>query len=355
MDLSLISNLRLSKQSLVGSCFTSVQELLSYFGAIQAQDYSMAKWAVGCRIPGITHTIVENAINNCEILRTHVLRPTWHFVSANDIWWMLELTGAKILASTNSRHMQLELDKSTILKGLSIIEKSLSDVDFLTKETLGKKLQEGGITITNERLSHLMFCAELNMLLCNGPVHNGKHSYALLEKRVPTKKKFDKELALSMLTKKYFQSHGPATIDDFKWWSGLNIREIKIGLELNRKKLEEHNGYYYETDSVFPLIENSMIFLPAFDEYLISYKNRDACIAENSKKAAITKNGIFKPIIVFNGKVIGIWKRINKGEELIITTFFFEKPNEQILALVEPAAQHYANFIGKKKFSIHFQ
>ncbi len=192
-------------------------------GAMQAQDYAMAKWAIGARLAGTTDRKVESSINNGEILRIHVLRPTWHFVAADDIHWMLQLSAPKIKSSLATRHKQLELSESVITKTNSIIEKTLSKEIYLTRDELADEFHKAGIRTDDNRLSHILFRSEMDGIVCSGPIKENKLTYALLHERVPHKKEFSRDESLAELAKRYFNSRCPATLEDFIWWSNLTV------------------------------------------------------------------------------------------------------------------------------------
>ncbi len=198
---------------------------------MQAQDYNMSKWAVGVRLPGSTNKTIETAIDMAEIIRTHLLRPTWHIVSAKDIYWLLELTAPRIKASLKSRHKELEISEYVIKKSKKIIEDALLGDHHLTREELVGKLENSKIKTNNNRASHIFLMAELDGLICSGKIKGKKQTYALLEERVSRKKNFNREESLAELSKGYFKTRGPATLQDFAWWSGLTLTDAGKAFE----------------------------------------------------------------------------------------------------------------------------
>jgi hypothetical protein len=184
MDFKSISQTRLACQQIAGTNFTTPKEIVSWMGAMQAQDYNMAKWAIGVRLPGSTDAAIEDAFNKGTILRTHVLRPTWHFVSADDIYWMLALCAPHMNVSMKSRHKQLGLDEKIFAKSNSIIQKALEPGKHLTRPEIMSELNKNNIETQDLKSSHLMFHAELTGIVCSGNMRGKEHTYALLEKRV---------------------------------------------------------------------------------------------------------------------------------------------------------------------------
>lgn len=351
MTLPDISNLRLFNQQIGSTQFTTAKEVVSWMGAMQAQDYAMSKWGIGIRLNDASDKLVEEALSKGEILRTHVLRPTWHLVAAEDICWMLELTAPRIKASVKSRHRQLELPEPVLQKCNDIIANALSQGSHLTRADLVSRLTHAGISTNNNRASHIMFWAELEGIICSGSMHGNLQTYALLSERAPKKQSLPKDEALAKLAFKYFRSHGPATLQDFVWWSGLSISEARHGLEMIKPKLiSENTGtatYWFSTPAGLQP-GHSAYLLPAFDEFLISYKDRSATLTMQDFKRAVSINGMFWPIVVIDGQVAGTWKRTGKKNDVIIAVELFEKQQPDVLLRIEEAAVVYANFMGKK-------
>jgi hypothetical protein len=353
MELSDISYHRLQNQQLIGSEFKTGQDIVGRMGAMQAQDFEMAKWAIGIRLPGSTQQTIESAINKGEIIRTHLMRPTWHLVSSDDIYWMLELTAPQIKASMKFRDKQLELTESVYKKSRSILERSLQGNNHLSREELISEYKKANIAVDMNRASHLLMRAELDGIVCSGRLKNGKPTFALLEEWVKKTKVVKREDALTLLANKYFTSHGPATIHDFKWWSGLTVSESKQALEMIKPKLvSETSGkqvYWFNSkESVLKFHDQTVQLLPAYDEFIISYKDRSAVFPHDDFRKAVSINGVFRPVIVIKGQVAGIWQKKVKNEHVIIETKFFRPYSKFLIRLVKNAAMSYGNFLNKK-------
>jgi hypothetical protein len=357
MNLADIANIRLTSQQLTAAKFKTPKELVGWMGAMQAQDYNMAKWAIGVRLPGSSGKIIQTAIDKGEVIRTHLLRPTWHFISPDDIYWMLELTAPQIKASMKSRNKELELTDKIFTKSNTIIKKALAGGKHLTREELMAKLQKAKIRTDEYRSGHLMLQAELDGIVCSGSLNGLKQTYTLLEERIPKPKSLTRQEALAKLAQKYFSSHYPATLQDFAWWSGLSGADSKQALEMIKPKLipETIGSITYWLPNSFTIpktFEESTYLLPAFDEFTISYKDRSASLSFENQKRSISFNGIFKPTIIINGQVAGIWKRTIKNDKVIIGTEFF-KPKifgtKKVLKnLIAKAAKALGNFLDKK-------
>jgi hypothetical protein len=348
-----IAHIRLITQQIAASNFTKPAALVSWMGVLQAQDYNMAKWAIGMRVPGATEAGINAAIHKGQILRTHVLRPTWHFISPNDIHWMLELSAPKLRNTLAGRHRQLALTPAVLKKSNAIIEKALTQHKHLTRKELVELFTKANIAVNENRASHLLFSAELDGLICSGPLKEGDATYALLHEWAPKKKKsYTREEAIAELARRYITSHAPVTVKDFVWWSGLNITESKAGLEAIKKEFitEKAGDQTYWLPASFTLPNNKQpaaFLLPAYDEYVISYTDRSAILDATQHSKAISNNGLFRPVLVVNGQAMGTWKRTAKKDTIVAFDYFI-KPPKTAGPLIKKAVAAYGDFLGKK-------
>jgi hypothetical protein len=352
MTPSAISYQRLLNQQVNGTGYNTVGELVHWMGAIQAQDYAMSKYAISMRTKNATNPTIENAINKGEIIRTHVLRPTWHFVAAEDARWMLELTAKNLNRAMSSNNKRLELDEKVFTKCNSLIEKLLRDGKHLTRKEIMAVLEKKGIATNDLRAGHIMFRAETELIVCNGIKRDKQFTYALFNERVAPSTKLNREEALAAMAERYFRSHGPATLQDFAWWSGLSVTDAKTALELvqsklNSEKCQEDIFWFVEKTASSKKKTDKIFFLPSYDEFLISYKSRAVSIDPKHTSQTFTNNGIFNPVIVQNAKVIGLWKPEYK-KEILVKTQFFSRPSESQKRLCANAVQSFEKFINKK-------
>lgn len=353
MTLPEISNSRLISQKISKPEFKTAVEVIRWMGAIQAQDYQMAKWAIGTRLSDPTDQKIESSLDKGDIIRIHVLRPTWHFIPAEDIYWMLCLTAPKIKSMSKSRHKELGLTEPVIKKTNSIIEKALSNGSALTREELSREFHKAKIKTDGNRLSHILFCAELDGIVCSGATKGSKQTYALLSERVPRYKDLSREESLAELAKRYFLSRGPATLQDFVWWSNLAVSEARQGMESIKSdfSIETINSIKYWFPNSFASIppkKPSVYLLPAYDEFLISYKERSSSLSIINNKKTVSDNGIFRPPIVVNGQVAGLWKRIYQKNKVIISTDFFQSINKSTGKLIHERAKMFGKFLNKE-------
>ena len=349
MKFTEIITARLISQQLVDPHYKKVKDLVAWMGAIQAQDYNMAKWAIGIRLPGSTEKMVEKAIEKGEIIRTHVLRPTWHFIASEDVYWLLELTGPHIQTKLKTRQKHLELTEKIIRKSHKLFEKALEGGEHLTREELMYILTKAKIIISDNRSSHLLVSAELEGIICNGAPRAKKQTYALLEKRVPRLIQLNREEALAKLAGKYFQSHGPATVQDFIWWSGLPAGDGKKALEMIKASLMaetiKKQTYWFPSSFSFRLKDKQPIYLlPAYDEFIVSYRDRTAIFEPEHHNKSISKNGIFYPVILKKGLATGTWRPVREKGSLTVEVEFFNPKNKISLGGLEKASRVLKSF-----------
>ncbi len=344
---------RLWSQQCLGPGLGSALEVVTWMGAMQAQDYPMARWAVGLRMQEATDKEIAAVIDRGEILRTHVLRPTWHLVAAEDIYWMLALTAPGILSATRSRHQQLGLTKSFLHKCYRIMEKSLRDGRHLTRTELMTVLQRAHLrTEGDNRAAHITFCAELEGILCSGASKGKAQTYALLTERVPARTVLPRDAALETLATRYFRSHGPATVQDFTWWSGLPAKDARKAHAMIRNTLSmmhyNDRQYWFGEDGTPARTGQSALLLPAYDEFLISYKDRSTMLSSAHIADAISANGLFRPIITSNRKVWGLWKRTIQKDVVTIETQYFERAGNTLQSQVRRSSTTYGKFLQKE-------
>ena len=285
-------------------------------GAVQAQDYAGAKWGLGQRVPGATEASVEREIDDGRILRTHILRPTWHFVAASDLRWMLELTAPRVNIANAHYSRHLELDRNVFRRSNAAITKALAGGKCLTRSELRLVMQRARIkTPTGQHVGHVMMQAELDGVVSSGPRRGKQFTYALLDERAPASPRLTRDEALLELTRRYFTTRSPASARDFAWWSGLTLADAKRGLELAGAELEPVTlgGQAYWVSANAPRARKrtgSMHLLPNYDEYFIGFRDRSAFGERLGHTASITGGTALVPhVIVSDGQLVGVWKR----------------------------------------------
>ncbi|MGB4774286.1 MAG: winged helix DNA-binding domain-containing protein [Daejeonella sp.] len=345
-----IANCRLINQQIAESKFTYPQEVVTWMGAMQAQEYAMAKWAIGLRLPLSKDADIEKAFNNGTILRTHLLRPTWHFVSPADIRWMLQLTAPRVHAVNAFMYRKLELDQAFFKRSTNILIKALQGSKQLTRMVLNSVLEKENIFADGLRLGYILMYAELEGIICSGAKQGNQFTYALLEERVPECKSLNRKEALTELTLRYFTSRGPATVQDFAYWSGLTIKDAKEGIEMVRSNFikEAINGqdhFFVPTLTTIRKNAQTTFLMPDYDEYGISYKNRSALFNSNNIRIE-NGNTSYNRMLILEGCIVGSWKRtINKARVIveINPTIKLSKAAYQDIVL---ATDRFAAFLG---------
>lgn len=351
MNLSDITYLRLHNQSLAEPRFEKPKDVVGWLAAVQAQDYAAAKWALGLRMQHATDEIIEKSLNEGEILRTHVMRPTWHFVLPEDIRWMLELTAPQVKKLLAPYNRKLGLDDKLFAKSNAAIAKALKGNTYLTRQELKKVLEGIGIKTDVQRLAHIVMWAELDGLICSGPRREKQFTYALLEERVPRVKKLNRDGALAKLVLKYFTSHGPAQIKDFAWWSGLSIKDAEEGLDAVKSQFTQEvtdNKTYYTSKRSLPKtcnLQPSALLLSVYDEYTIAYKDRSGISDARDIEKMILMGNALTAVIIIDGKVAGTWKREIKKDSVVVMLQTFRKLAGAEKKALSAAATRYGDFI----------
>lgn len=339
---------RLAAQKLAGEKPATPIALLAELGAMQSQDYGMSKWAVGLRLEKSTHDEVEQAIDQGEILRIHVLRPTWHLVRAADVRWMLELTAPQIKAAMAFRDRQLELDEKIFRRCEKIIEKALARDRHLPRTALLPLLNKAGILTDENRSSHILLRAELDGIICSGPRQGKQFTYALLDERVPAATRLSPDEALAKLTKRYFNGHGPATLYDFCWWAGLSVTDGRKGIGLLGTAIEQvsvgdKQYWFLPGQDMAPPIPAALL-LPAFDEWIIGYTDRSGLFATEHERNIITTNGIFRPVLLCNGQAAGSWRVEEKKGTVSVAKDWFHPVSQTVQKAIRTAEKKYISF-----------
>ncbi|HEY9008247.1 MAG TPA: winged helix DNA-binding domain-containing protein [Ohtaekwangia sp.] len=307
--------LRLANQGLTSAEFNTCADVVSHFGAMQSQDYSMAKWAVGMRMQNASDAAIEMSIQAGEIIRTHILRPTWHFVHVNDVRWMMELSAPNVKKATQYVDKQVGLTDDIFKKAWKVIETAMNRDNNLTKEDLTDRLAKKKINAEGLLATQILIRAELEMRICNGERKDNKVTYTLFDKKVPPSENISRKDALVNLASVYFKSRGPATAKDFAWWSGMSMSDATFGIsglgsDLKSTSVNGLNYLYFENAQ--PPKKKVTALLPSYDEYMVGYtEGRDVAFPANIDKSFIG-NGIFKPLVLFNNTIAGTWKKVKK-------------------------------------------
>jgi hypothetical protein len=345
-----IAQQRLHNQRIADSPFEKPADVVQWLGAVQAQDYAAAKWAVGLRSRGVTDDDIEQAFTDGALLRTHVMRPTWHFVSPADIRWMLTLTAPRVNALNAYYYHKLGLDDAVFMHSNAVLAKALQGGKQLTRAELISVLKQSGIATDTLGFLYLLGRAELDGIVCSGARRGKQFTYALLEERAPQARVLDRDEALAELARRYFTSHGPGTLQDFGWWSGLTAADARAGLEMVKSQFinEAIGGQTYWLSPSMPttkVASPTAHLLPAYDEYTVAYKDRSAIL--DPVHAEQARNGILSPTIAVNGQIVGTWKRTLTKDAVILTPNLLTPLNKAETRALAASVNRYGAFLGR--------
>jgi hypothetical protein len=345
---------RLLTQRLAGPPLATAVEVVRHLGAVQAQDYPAVKWAVAQRTPGLDAAAIERELASGAILRTHVLRPTWHLVLPADVRWMLALTAPRILAQLAHAFRGLQLDARTIARASSILARAVEGGRHLTRPELAAALARGRVDASDpRRLAYILVRAELDAVLVSG-AHRGKQAtHALLDERAPAAPPLDRDQALAALAVRYLAGHGPASVRDLAWWAGLNLGDARRGVAAAGPLLARgHDGETWYTAGAPPprrrATRPAALLLPNYDEYVVGYADRRALFRGapiELDRADPRRNIVFHHPVIVDGKILGVWTRaLGKTVSLTARLFLPLRPPER--AAVEAAAARYGRYLG---------
>ena len=347
---STIARLRMVNQQIHPATLETPQEVVKSMGFIQAQDYLGSLWAVGLRMKRASQVLIEQALADGSIVRTWPSRNTLGVVAAEDVRWILELLTPRAMFARKGRYRQLGLDEEAFKSAARLITEALSGHTPLARSECYRVLEAGGVSTEGQRGIHILSHLALEKLICFGPREGKQQTFVLLDEWVPETIQKSREEALADLALRYFSSHGPATVKDFAWWSGLTIGEVKTGLENVKSQLaEEHvnnSAYWMPQHDNMPMGEAKPVLLPGFDEYLVGYTDRSAVLAPELARGVNANGGMLNPIIVIGGLVKGTWKRTLKKGAVEIAANWFETPGADDIGGFEVAAKAYADFLG---------
>ena len=351
MDVNTIGIRRLVTHRLGGTPCATPEDVVRWMGALQAQAYGQALWAIGRRTHAATLADVERAITERRILLTWPLRGTLHVIPAQDARWMLRVSASRTLRAARGRMAQLELDDATIERCAALFRDALAGGKRLTRPAMMALLDNAGIAPMGQRGYHILWQTAQAGVICLGPLEGRQQTFVLLDEWIPAARDLPRADAVAELAGRYFTSHGPATVHDFAWWTGLTLTEARAGLDAvtSRLVMDKRGGteYWLSASTGSSADDASHVhFLPGFDEYVLGYKDRgDVLAPDHASKIVPGNNGIFMPALVVDGQVVGTWTRTRTRTGLSLTLHPFARltaTDDSIAA----AAQRYGAFIG---------
>ncbi len=320
MDGREIAHRRLRSQHLVGPPLPDPAAVVRHLGAVQAQEFPYSLWGVAQRTNGVGAAGMRKVVDDGTVLRTHALRPTWHFVAPEDLGWIQALTGPRVHAFNAYYYRQHGIDEASAERTSRLITGALRGGNHLTRNELAAVLDAGGFPAAGGRLAYVVMWAELEGLIANGPMRGKQHTYALVEERVPAPRELSGDAALAELTWRFFATHGPATIKDFVWWSSLTVAQVKRGLELVGSALEsaDVDGLAVWFDPAAPgagEVVPTALLLQGFDEYVVAYSATKFAFnlaGAGLKPGQYNANTMLHPIMI-DSQLAGFWRRTTEG------------------------------------------
>jgi hypothetical protein len=345
-----VARRRLEAQHISSTTFTRAEEAVAWLGAVQAQDYLGALWAVGLRLGDATEEDIERALAERRIVRTWPMRGTLHFVAAADARWMTELLARRPAAAAAGRLRSYGIDEAVLSRARRVLVRKLEGGRKLTRPAVYRVLEQAGITAAREHGLHILWRLAQDCVICFGPREGKQQTFVLFDEWLPRAKALPREEALAALATRYFTSHGPATQRDFAWWSGLTLADARRATLLAGDRIAEHtiDGEHHWSASgrsARAATRGGTYVLPAFDEFLVGYSDRSASI-DASISSRISGGGIVHPVIVRDGQVVGTWRRRTGRREVVCSVASFARPSGVASTDVTRALQRYARFLG---------
>ncbi len=357
MTLSDIAQYRFSNQLIARQAARTPADVVAWLGAMQAQDFLGAKWSVGVRAPEVTDAMVEQALADRTIVRTWPMRGTLHFVAPEDVRWMLALLASRVLAASKGRWRQLGLNDKIFAQSREIFRQALRGGKQLTRNEVYQALEQAKISTAGQRGYHLLWRNAQEGLMCLGAPQGKQQTFVLLDEWVPAAKPLGREEALAKLVLRYFVSHGPATVKDFVWWSGLTVKDAQAGIEMNlsqlASKVVDGNTYWMgRRMSALPRHSPVVALLPGFDEYILGYTQRNPVLdPRHARRVYSGLNLLFTPTIVIEGRIQGTWKRVIRQETVDLSLHPFRRLNTAEAQALRRATQRYGEFLGLRAAS----
>lgn len=321
------------------------------FGAVQAQEFLASLWAIGQRMKKSVEADVERAIVERQIVRSYPMRGTLHFTPPEDLRWMLKLMTPRIIAKSAKLYRDASLSNAVFKKSALLFERELRGDNQLTRDEMYSVLEANKISTKNNRGLHILGHLSQQGLLCFGPRKGKQQTFVLLDEWIPQTKELTRDESLAQLTLNYFTGHGPATLHDLVWWSGLTVADIKAGIEMVKSQLqeEEFDGVRYYSSQRQMKKSSGAFLLPVYDEYTVAYKDRDLLLDEKAITSLKKINNlVFTNTVVIDGSVVAVWRRTIKKEKTIIEINPLIKLGSSQKEDIEAAAKKYGTFLGLK-------
>lgn len=348
--LSPLLQARLARQGISSVLTGKVTDTVRHLLAVQAQDHYASLWALGLRTHAADEAGVETAVRERRIVRSWPMRGTLHLVAAEDLRWMLALMASRIIALDSKRiEREYGLHDHALGNCRDAVTRVLEGGRSLSRPALYAALADRGIDVAGPRGLQIIGRLAHEGLICQGPRADKQPSFVLLEEWLPPQTALDRDEALAELARRYITGHGPASVRDLAWWSGLTLRDAQVAWDLARPAFEvmQVDGIEYAFVGNDPAASKPAVhLLPAFDEYLVGYADRSAMIAPADLRRVVGANGLFNPAVIIGGRVAATWKRELRKDRVDITLAPLRVLNASEHKAIARAAQDYGRFLG---------
>jgi winged helix DNA-binding protein len=347
-----IARLRLRRQYLTGTPLPTPEAVVGWLGVVQAQEFGVAKWSIAQRSRGrVTSADLDRALAERRILRTHLLRSTWHFVLPADLRWLLMLIGPRVRARMASYNGQSGLTDAVFARSQAVLREALADGRQLVRKEIVTALARGRVATDGLKLRFILLRAELDLVVCSGALRGKQQTFALVDALVPPSPPISEDEVLAELTRRYFSSHGPATFKDFLWWSSLTAAQARHGLKLlegkGLRRLEAGGLTYWmgEAPARRATTGTPVHLLPAFDEYIIGYTESRKVIAVAGRPDAPSGAPLHSNVLTRDGQVIGFWRTVSRPEEALVELHLTRRIDAATRSALEDELERYGRFL----------
>ncbi|MGH2679129.1 MAG: winged helix DNA-binding domain-containing protein [Actinomycetota bacterium] len=349
-----IARRRIRNSRLRGDPFAVPEEAVGWHLAMQAQEYGPATWSIGQRSTGIDHADVDRALSDGAIVRTHVLRPTWHFVARDDLRWLLALSGPRVQQGNAGRYRQLGLDTRTLSRAEKAIASALEGGNRLTRDEIAAVFDRRKLVRDGQRMPYLLMHCELVALIGSGGRTGKQQTYALLDERIPPGRRLDRDEALVELVRRYLTSHGPATVRDMSWWSGLTMTDIRNALEMLGDEVgnEEVDGLSLwsvtSEGGRRPPPARGAHLLQTYDELVVGYTEsrfHGESVGELAREAWSDRT-FPSGLVLLRGRVAGHWRRTFEPKRIEATIHLYHAVTDAGEKTLEAEAKRLGRFFG---------
>jgi hypothetical protein len=347
-----IARRRIGNSGLIGRSYSSPREVVGRHGAMQAQEYTQSKWSIGQRARGLTHADVDAAIASGDIVRTHALRPTWHFVAREDLRWVLELTGPRVQQQNAPRYRELRLGENVLTRAVDLLVSALKGGVHLTRAEIAGVLDDAGIDRAGQRLPYILMHCELEAVICSGARNGTRHTYALVDERVPRGRRFERAAALAELIRRYLASHGPATVSDLRWWSSLTATDVRNTLETLgsevRSDVIDGLTFWSLADEGAALAVKGAQLLHVYDELVVGYTESRFFVDPRLElaRAGWRSRAVPGSVVLVDDRIAGHWRwSLAKASGKIEVLLYGERPRR--IRALRSAVEELGHFLGR--------